>query len=402
MMIAVATTFFALRHIGGIDNLIAEFPGDSLLGNNVNYPALVIVWMVFIFFKQFVSTNNVMEATRYLTAKDNRNARKAALMAGILFLVGPVLWFIPPMVSAVVYPDLALKFPQLGSKASEAAYVAIAIDTLPAGMLGLLMAGMFAATISSMDSGLNRNAGIFVKNFYLSILRPGASEAEQMLVSRIVTFLVGILVVSAALWYSTLENLGLFDLMLQFGSLIALPVVIPLVLGLVVRRTPDWAGWSTVLVGLFCSYLVKFQFGHAWAQQTFGLQFSAREMSDYDTALGIAANVIIPPLWFFSTRLFHRGDSGWRGKELEAYWDNLARPVMASESGVNSDARQGKALGSLAAFYGLFVLLLFLLPNEPLGRLMYIFCGGTLILIGYALYRSTRPAAAAPAPPPAA
>ncbi|MEY3001050.1 MAG: hypothetical protein RL648_1264, partial [Verrucomicrobiota bacterium] len=269
MMIAVMTAIFALSAVGGPVELIERFPAKNIvLGNDYNYPLLIIGWMVFIFFKQFVSTNNIMEASRYLTAKDSHNASKAALMASVLMLIGPVIWFIPPMAAQVLYPDLSEIFPQLGNKASEASYVAIAVNKLPVGMMGLLIAGMFAATMSSMDSGLNRNAGIFVKNFYVSVLKPQASETAQMLVSKLVTVFLGGLVICAALYYSTLKDFGLFDLMLQFSSLIGLPVTIPLVLMLLVNKTPDWAGWSTVLVGLTMSFLVKTVIG-------------AREFSDH-------------------------------------------------------------------------------------------------------------------------
>lgn len=391
MMIAVMTAIFALIAVGGPIPLLQEFPAKNIvLGNNYSYPALIICWMVFIFFKQFVSTNNIMEASRYLTAKDSSNARKAALMASVLMIVGPVIWFIPPMAAQVLYPDMALLFPQLGNKASEASYVAVAMNKLPIGMMGLLIAGMFAATMSSMDSGLNRNAGIFVKNFYVSVLRPDASERSQMLISKLVTVFLGGLVISAALYYTTLEDFGLFDLMLQFSSLIGLPVTIPLVLMMLVRKTPDWAGWSTVVLGLLLSFLVKTVFSGSQMSDRFDLGFTGREISEFDTMLGIAANVIILPIYFMATRWFYREPATQRSVEQKEYWANMSRTVEADENETNSDSRQGTVLGALSAIYGLFVMLLVFIPNDITGRMVFIGCGGILILIGWALYASTR------------
>lgn len=392
MMIAVVTAGYALIAVGGPVELIERFPAKNIvLGNNYNHATLIIGWMFFIFFKQFVSTNNIMEASRYLTAKDSRNAKKAALMASMLMLFGPVIWFIPPMAAQVLYPDMAQLYPQLGSKASEASYVAIAVNKLPTGMMGLLIAGMFAATMSSMDSGLNRNAGIFVKNFYLSILRPNATEAAQMLVSKVVTVFLGSLVIGAALYYSTLEDFGLFDLMLQFSSLIGLPVTIPLVLMILVRKTPDWAGWSTVVLGLFMSLMIKTVVSGTNLSERFGWDFTTREISEFDTVLGIAAAVIILPLYFVSTKLFYKPPTGKRAEEQALFISNLNRTVEKDENLVNTDSRQGKLLGSLAAFYGLFVLLLCIIPNDFSGRMVFIGCGMVLMLLGYALYRSTHP-----------
>ncbi|MDP0498499.1 MAG: transporter [Verrucomicrobiota bacterium JB022] len=387
MMIAVTTAIFSLAKIGGPVELFEQFPAENIfLGNDVNYPLLIISWMVLIFVKQFASTNNIMEASRYLNAKDSKNARYAGLMASMLFVFGPILWFIPPMVCAVYYPDLSTVFPQLGARASEASYVKMAIDTLPAGMIGLLIAGMFAATISSMDSGLNRNAGIFVKNFYLAVVRPAASEKEQMLVSKSVTVILGLCVIGAGLFFSSLKTLGLFDIMLQFGSLVAMPVTIPLIMMMVVRKTPDWSGWSTVVLGLTISYFARDHFNATFWDTTFSLGLSQREINDLDAMQGILLSSTILPTWFLFTKLFYREPKGARADETRMYWDNINTPVLETEHKVSLDGRQGKTLGTLAGGYGLFVALLFLIPNPIGGRITFILCGGFMMGLGYLLY----------------
>ncbi|MEF1215951.1 transporter, partial [Vibrio alginolyticus] len=125
--------------------------------------SIFILWVVFIFVKQFGVMNNSINAYRYLCAKDSENARKAAGLACVLMIVGPIIWFLPPWYVAAFMPDFA---EQYGSVGGDAAYLAFVQNVMPAGMVGLLMSAMFAATMSSMDSGLNRNAGIFVMNFY--------------------------------------------------------------------------------------------------------------------------------------------------------------------------------------------------------------------------------------------
>lgn len=385
MLIAITTAIFALINVGGPMQIVERFPAESILGNDVNYPLLVFGWIFLIFFKQFCSTNNVMEASRYLNAKDSKNARKAALMACTLFLIGPVLWFIPPMVARINHPDLGVIFPQL-TNPSEAAYVVMALDTLPAGMIGLLIAGMFAATISSMDSGLNRNAGIFVRNFYAPVIRPASTDREQMLVGKLITIGLGLLVILTALFFSSLQSLKLFDIMLQFGSLVGLPVTIPLILMVVIKRTPDWAGWSTVVLGLICSLLLRFLFNAEWLDHKFALGFSQREINDWDAMQGILCGITVLPAWFFFTKLFYREPSTQREAEKSTYWDNLARPVLESEHEVNVDDRQGKVLGTLAGSYGLFVFLLCLIPNPIGGRIAFVLCGSALMGFGFLLY----------------
>ena len=67
----------------------------------------------------------------------------------------------------------------------------MAIETMPRGMVGLLICGIFVRPCQSMDSGLNRNAGIFVKNFYYPLLRKKASDRELLWAGRVVTLLFG-------------------------------------------------------------------------------------------------------------------------------------------------------------------------------------------------------------------
>ena len=122
--------------------------------------------------------NSLLEgAARFIFVKDGRSAKKAVLiqMAGLILL--PLVWIVPPMMAAVWHPDIAAEFPNLKNP-SEAAYVAMAMDLLPAGLLGLLVCGIFAATVTSLNSQLNVVGGSFVRNIYIQVIRPQASEKD--------------------------------------------------------------------------------------------------------------------------------------------------------------------------------------------------------------------------------
>lgn len=388
MLIALTAAIYSLVSVGGVGNLIREFPTESwAFGNNVNYPALAVLWIFFMFFKQFTATSSVGEASRYLYAKDSRHARWAAWLAGGLMLVGPVIWFIPPMVARIQYPDLAAQFPAL-REPSEAAFVVMSLKTLPSGMIGLLIAGMFAATISSTDSGLNRNAGIFVRNFYLPILRPQANEKEQVLAGRFVTLAFGGIIILTGLFLNDLKNLSLFDLMQQFSALVIVPMTIPLIMMIFVRRVPDWAAWSTVVIGFSISYLSRVVFSAGWWEETLALGLSSREIKDWDAVQPLVLTATVLPLWFLFTRRFYKDPTGKRQQEVAKYWQNLDTPVLPDTETANVDGRQGAVLGGLAGAYGLFVLFLAFLPNPITGRLAFVGFGLALIGLGGLLYYS--------------
>jgi Na+/proline symporter len=393
ILISVVTALYALGmvEIGGIQGLIDKFPAESILGSNYNYAAVLISWIVLMFFNQFFKTNHMIDAHRYLCAKDSASAKKAAMLSTILFTVGPLFWFIPPMACAVIYPDLGAQFPQL-TRPHEAAYVAVAMKVLPAGMLGLLLAGMFSATVSSMDSGLNRNAGILVKNFYVSLIRKNCSDREQMIVAKSLTVGLGLFIIAEAIFYSQLKNLGLFDLMINVGAMFGIPLAVPLLWGVLIRKTPDWSGWSTALLGVLCSYVIKIHFNAAWVSETWMLDFTARELRYFDQALIVLVNVTVPSLYFLSTTFFYKELEGERKVESDLLWANLAKPVIADEDGAPSlDSKQGILMGGLAGAYGLFLFALSLVPNEMSGRISYLICGSVLMILAYAIFKSTRP-----------
>jgi len=396
MPVTIVAAFLALREVGGVSAFVDKLPAGHLDVGAIFDSNLMLLWVIAIVIKQYISTNNLIDASRYLCVKDSVNARKAALLAALLFLVGPIIWFIPPMAAAIVHPDLAAMFPTLANP-SEGAFVAICITTMPAGMIGLLLSGIFSATMSSMDSGLNRNAGIFVKNFYHAVVRPQANDRELVLTGRLATGVLGALVIVAALNFSRMKDIGLFDLMLQFGTLVAVPYTIPLVLGVFVKRTPPWSGWSTVFFCFFVSLVTTQTFTAEWLQSTFGLaELSSADRSNWTVAAGLFANVTFGTLWFLGTGLFWKRTASVDRERIETYYARTLEPVdFETEIGENSDFRQGHLLGWLCLAYGAFIMALALIPNPLSGRLSFIFCGGIVVVIGWALRRAAGPAPSA-------
>jgi len=393
--VTVVAALLALHKVGGPVAFLEKLPPGHLDLAAIFDSPLMMVWVVAIIIKQFISTNNLFEASRYLCVKDGRHARRAALLAGVLFFVGPVVWFITPMAARIVYPDLHAVFPNLRNP-EEGAFFAICMATMPAGMLGLLVSGMLSATMSSMDSGLNKNAGIFIKNFYQPILRPQATDAHLVLAGKIATATLGVLVILAGLNFSRLEDIGLFDLMLRFGTLVAVPYTVPLVLCVLYRRTPPWSGWTTVLVCMAASYLTTTFLTPAWLERTFSIAPLTPAAAGYwIIAAGLFMNVGVGCAWFFSTTLFWSRTPAADRARIEGFFDRMLRPVdFAREEGPGSDRQQGDVLGKLCLCYGAFICLLALIPNPWVGRLAFLGCGGVVILIGGLLIRDSRRRAA--------
>ena len=393
--ITLVACFYSLSLIEPVQ-LVRDLPIQSILGNNVNYPMLAVAWCIVVVIKNGVISNNIQNASRYLSSKTEKHARKAALLAMILFIIGPIIWFIPPMVTSILYPNLGEIFPNL-SRPTEAAFLVVPMRYFPKGLLGILVCSLLAATMSSMDSGLNRNTGFFIRNFYLSILRPHAHEKELMIASKTTTLVFGLLIISCALFFSSLKNIGLFDMMLLLGGLIAFPVTIPMFWGLFVRKGPDWICWTTVLLGLSISVLGKFVCTAQWFRNTFNLPvaFSAREMVDYSLVFAVGMCTVVCSGYFMLMSFIFRKHQlcSERQAAVEEFSRNITTPLPheETEDDVSTDRKTCVLISRLCISYGAFICLLFLIPNPPAGRLAFIFCGGVLVAVGLLIGIQARP-----------
>ena len=392
MSVTITCAIVALNQGGGISNIIEGFEQTRevtfLVGTQINYFSIFALWSFFIFVKQFSITNNMLNSYRYLAAKDSKNARKAALLACILMTIGPIIWFLPSWFLASTGVDLTAMYPEAGKKAADYAYLYFVDEYMPVGMVGLLISAMFAATMSSMDSGLNRNSGIFVKNFYQVVLRPKATEKELVTCSKITSTVFGIIIILVALFINSLKGLSLFDTMMYVGALISFPMTVPAFCGFFIRKTPDWAAWATLIVGACVSYYVGLVISASDIQNWFNLDtaLTGREWKDLKVGLGLLGHIVITGGFFCSTMLFYKKLSPEREKDVDTFFNNLATPLHnESNAQQRLDNKQRKMLGLLISFAGVGIMTMFFLPNAFMQSLIFVLCGGIVLAIGLLL-----------------
>jgi len=398
MAVTITCAIVALNQGGGISSIVEGFETQRslsegvdvtfLVGTNINYFSIFALWAFFIFVKQFSITNNMLNSYRYLAAKDSKNARKAALLACVLMTMGPLIWFLPSWFLASTGVDLTAIYPESGKKAADYAYLYFVGEYMPVGMVGLLISAMFAATMSSMDSGLNRNSGIFVKNFYQVVIRPKATEKELVTCSKITSTVFGLVIIMVALFINSLKGLSLFDVMMNVGALISFPMTVPTFCGFFIRKTPDWAGWATLVVGACVSYYVGLVVSAEDIQNWFNLDtaLTGREWKDLKVGLGLVSHIVITGGFFCSTMFFYKPLSAAREKDVDTFFRNLATPLR-NESSAQAvlDNKQRRMLGGLISFAGAGIMLMFFLPNPFTESLVFVLCGGIVLAIGLLL-----------------
>lgn len=391
-MISIVCAVVALVKVGGPVAMVENFPSGFFTGPDVgpHYITLLVGCFIFFFVKQVQSINNMQDCYRFLTAKDSVNAKKAALFALILMAFGTLIWFIPPWAVAILYPDAASAHPELGKNATDAAYLIFAERAMPEGTVGLLMAGLFAATMSSMDAALNRNSGIFVRSFWTPIINrhQPKSERYQLRVGQGVCIVNGLLVILVAQYMHTMQTFSLFDLMMKVGTLMQAPIVVPLFFGMLVRRTPDWAGWATVVFGLGVSWVISNVYTVTEVAAWLGLALTKREFSDASTMWNIFAHLVFTGGFFCLTSLFYRQPGAKRAAVLATFYRNMQQPVIADDGQNEFDHLQRSKIGKISIMMGVGLLLLLLVPNPLWGRLVFLACALSVLLFGWLLYRS--------------
>lgn len=392
-VLSVACAVVALVQVGGVGNMVANFPSGFVSGPDMNFPLMVIGTFLFFIVKQMQSINNLQEAGRFLCAKDSRHASKAALMAMLLMLFGSFIWFVPPWASASLLPDAAtVHADALGGKAGDAVYLVFTETYMPLGAVGLLLAGLFAATMSSMDSALNRNSGIFVRSFYKPILARNRDVSDESLlrVGQVVTIINGILVILMAQFYQSLSHLSLFEIMMQVGTLLQSPILVPLFFGVFIRRTPKWAPWATVLFGLGVSWMLVAWLKPSLVGEWLGVSFTKREAGDLSLMLNITAHLVLTGGFFCLTTLFYKREENAVQQSTDEFFRDLERPEITDDTPTEADLNQRNKLGDIVTVGGLGMFAMVLIPNPLWGRLTFLLCALSVLAIGLLLKRSAR------------
>ena len=420
--VTVVISVFALTQpqIGGLSGLLHKLPAADFHWSLIARPQFILLYFLGLTFNNIFFYNSIEMSAKYLMARSDSHARKMALFPLVGTIIGPLLWMIPAMVTSVTHPGgLVNLFPTLGHP-DEGAFLATAHDVLPAGMLGMLVAGIFGATLSYSDASMNQAVGILVRNFYLPVINPNCAEKKLLIISKLCTAIFGLLIVKIGLIVSHHRTEGLFDLLNQLGVSLYLPLAVPMCLGLFVKRTPPWAGWSTVLVGMATTFAIMFGIkpqaildpastsfvthfqlwveAHGVALPTLAQVFAwvpgmagvmdAKEIVQAQliaSAVGVGA---VGMAWYFFTTFFFEKSPAVYKAGLDEFFARLKRPIedMTAEQ-VQENTKVVGAIGSLCLIFGTFVLLMMLVPNPGTKRLGFLFSAGCFLVVGWLLRR---------------
>lgn len=213
----------SLHAAGGISGIAATAPQQlDWLNGEKGQPYWLFAYYLLVLLKY---NSNWGFIQRLYVVKNESESRKVAYLTAALFFIAPVIFLLPPLAAKVILPNL---------DNPEQSYVAVCVHLLPTGMMGLMIASMFSATMSSLNSEFNVMAAVLTKDFYQRFIAPNSTDAQIVRMARALTIGIGALVTFGAMFVGNFG--GAFEANKLFASVFAIPLAIPLVFGLLWRK----------------------------------------------------------------------------------------------------------------------------------------------------------------------
>jgi Na+/proline symporter len=352
-----AVAYFALQQpaVGGLSGLFDKVPprtiamlpdfGDWTTAIAIFILPITVQWWS-VWYPGAEPGGGSYIAQRMLASKTEKDAVVGTLLFNVMhYALRPWPWIIVALASTIIYPqlsDISATFPNLDRSllGNDIAYPAM-MRFLPAGFLGLVVAGTLAAYRSTIETHLNWGTSYLVHDFYRRFLRPGLSEKHYVLVGRLTT--AGLMICAAFMTYALATAREAFELILSIGAGTGL---------LYLLRWFWWriSAWSEI-AAMASSFVVALGF---FIARKGGLQISA------EASLLITVGVTTV-VWLATTLLGPSTDVA----TLERFY-SLVRPAgpgwrpIAERSGITgardslSQALLGWVLGCAFVYSGLF------------------------------------------------
>jgi solute:Na+ symporter, SSS family len=236
----------AFDKVGGVHSFIQKAPEGFFNVFNGDYTLEFII--PFCIYNLFFLGGSWSYVQRYTSVKSPKDAKKVGWMFGILYLVSPFLWMLPPMIYRIYNPTL-------NGMQDEGAYLLMCKEALPVGLLGLMLGGLIFATASALNGLLNISAGVITNDIYKR-LKPQSTDAKQMKVARLSTIVFGGIAILIALSITRMG--GIVNVVISIAALTGVPLYLPVIWSLFSRKQTGRSVLSVTIISLLVNGIFKF------------------------------------------------------------------------------------------------------------------------------------------------
>lgn len=233
----------------GIFSMWDQLPEkNSHLFNSPYTAGFAMAFLVINFFSYSGGTWNL--ATRFISSSSGKEAKKAAILSSVLYLVWPLILFYPMFAAPIFFPDLSNP---------EQSYTIMAMKFLPPGLLGLLVASLFSTTLTMTGSDSNTISAVITRDI-LPIINKKIrlfDKKKMLVLARITTF--GFILCTIIISFNADHFGGVVGLIITWFAALLGPISIPMILGLlpIFKRSGSTAALLSIIGGLSTFVLIK-------------------------------------------------------------------------------------------------------------------------------------------------
>lgn len=284
LMIVASTilTIVAVVKVGGLGELTSSVPGHywNLFkpASDPDWPWPAVVFGYFTAAIWFWCTDQTV-VQRALGAKSIEQGQLGIVFTGFLKILDPLIFFIPGIACFLLFPNL---------EDPDQAYMKMVTTCLPHGMIGLIIAVLIAALVSTVDSGLNSLSTVFTLDIYKRMFHPDAGQKTVTRVGRIATIIAACVSVGLSVILSFVE-MNLFELLGSIIGFLAPTMSVVFLLGVAWKRATSTAAFWTLVVGSTVSAVIGVMYLIHWPSKEFWPHFM---MLSFYIFLGVLALMV--------------------------------------------------------------------------------------------------------------
>lgn len=304
--------------VGGWEGFVDKTPAEywSLATDSTGFGVpLIAAWAVVAL---FAWNGNWSLVQRFVSVPTRKDSRKVSVISGVSYYLLFPLIAVPAMAAVVLVPGLDT--PQK----AEYAYILVAKELLPSGLMAMLCFGLLGATITAVNADLNVMAQVIVQDMLKKRLA-NASERSKLMLGRLI--MLGITIICTVLSLQIRSLGGAFQYLLMVLGMTTLPTFMPLLYGLLWPRGDGRAAITAFCAGIAISVILRFGF-------------------DASLATVILSNGIVTTLAYFISPLLLKG---YHNEESVRSLFTRMRTPDKTEQPTQAASEHGRSIARVAA-----------------------------------------------------
>ncbi len=360
----------ALWRLGGLHAARMSIPRELWRAHNGPYS-----WAYLISYGLIVCISyngNWAFAQKFYSVPDERAGRRAAYLAATLNFIGTPIMLLPAMMARKLMPEFAAH----GNP--QDVYVRLIFQLLPAGMVGVIVAALFSATMATVSADLNAIASVLTKDVYQRILRPDVQERTLVTVGRGFTLLLGVMILGISLWLGRGGHSSLFHVMVTIFGVLLAPTLLPLLCTLLFRRLSSGGVLAGLCGGIacgICTLTAKTMYLNAMGPaSTQALDFQLESYS-------IFANIAVTCLGMIAGSLLWPASADETARTA-VFFQLLETPISAEESAHSQPRRTSRIIPLSTVAVGALLLASAALAAAPEARWIDAAISAALLSLG--------------------